>query len=129
MLIRTIALATLLVSGVAVTQGFAQGAPQTVGIAHVDPEAVATGYRASQLIGSSVVNGSDETVGKIDDVIVTQNAKAPVAILSVGGFLGMGSKKVAVLTTDLSISKDKVEMPSATKDSLTSLPTFEYNKQ
>lgn len=36
-----------------------------------------------------MVNEANETVGKIDDLIVTPTDKVPFAVLSVGGFLGM----------------------------------------
>ena len=49
---------------------FSQGAPQTVTLMKVDPQTLATGYRASKLVGSTVVNEADETVGTIDDLIV-----------------------------------------------------------
>ena len=67
-----------------------QGAPQTVAIMEADPQTVATGFRASKIVGSSVVNEENETVGSVDDLIVTPNEKAPYAVLSVGGFLGAG---------------------------------------
>jgi hypothetical protein len=46
----------------------AQGVPQTVEIAKVDVQKVAAGYRASKVIGSSVLNDANETIGKIDDL-------------------------------------------------------------
>ena len=62
----------------------------------VDPQSLATGYRTSKVVGSTVVNESNETVGTIDDLIVTPNERVPFAVLSVGGFLGIGSKYVVV---------------------------------
>ena len=41
----------------------------------VDPATLATGYRASKLIGSSVVNEASETVGTIDDLIVAPGGR------------------------------------------------------
>ena len=49
----------------------AQGVQQTVPIAKVDVQTVAAGYRASKVIGSSVRNEANETIGKIDDLLVT----------------------------------------------------------
>ena len=72
-------------------QAMAQGTPQTVAIMKVDPQTVATGFRTSKIVGSSVVNEADEAVGSVDDLIVTPNEKAPYAVLSVGGFLGLGT--------------------------------------
>jgi hypothetical protein len=47
----------------------AQGVPQTVEIAKVDVQKVAAGYRASKVIGSSVLNEANETIGRIDDLL------------------------------------------------------------
>ena len=68
----------------------AQGVPQSVEITKVDVQKVAAGYRASKVIGSSVVNDANETIGKIDELLVTRDGKEPYAVLSVGGFLGHG---------------------------------------
>src|SRR6204780_4916596 len=75
---------------------YSQGAPQTVTLMRVDPQSLATGYRTSKVVGSTVVNEANETVGSIDDLIVTPTANVPFAVLSVGGFLGMGTKYVVV---------------------------------
>ena len=81
----------------------AQGVPQSVEIAKVDVQKVAAGYRASKVIGSSVVNDANETIGKIDDLLVTRDGKEPYAVLSIGGFLGMGTHMVVVVTTASSL--------------------------
>jgi hypothetical protein len=65
----------------------AQGIPQAVEITKVDVQKVAAGYRASKVIGSSVVNEANQPIGKIDDFLVTRDGKEPYAVLSVGGFL------------------------------------------
>ena len=56
----------------------AQGAPQTVTLMKVDPASLATGYRTSKVVGSTVVNEANETVGTIDDLIVTPAEKVPL---------------------------------------------------
>jgi hypothetical protein len=56
-----------------------QGTPQTLSIMKVDPQSLATGYRTSKVVGSSVVNEANETVGTIDDLIVTPGEKYPSA--------------------------------------------------
>ena len=48
--------------------------------------------RASKLIGAAVYNDRDEKVGSVDDVIMGKDNKADDVIVSVGGFLGMGTK-------------------------------------
>jgi PRC-barrel domain len=103
-----------------------QGAPQTLSIMKVDPASLATGYRTSKVVGSSVVNEANETVGTIDDLIVTPSEKVPFAVLSVGGFLGMGTKYVVVPYSALQVRDKKMVLPGATKESLKALPEFKY---
>ncbi len=105
---------------------FAQGAPQTVQLAKIDVVQVASGYRASEVIGESVVNDANDTVGKVDDVIVGNDGKSAFVVLSVGGFLGVVTKLVALPYDALKFQKDKLTMPGATKDTLKTLPEFKY---
>ena len=123
---------TLLVSAAVLTAflsgpALSQGAPQTVTLMKVDPATLATGYRTSKVVGSTVVNEANETVGTIDDLIVTPGEKVPFAVLSVGGFLGMGTKYVVVSFSSLQVKDKKMVLPGATKDSLKALPEFKYN--
>jgi len=105
----------------------AQLAPQTVTLMKVDPSTLATGYRSSKIVGSSIVNDANETVGTVDDLIITPTGQAPYVILSVGGFLGIGTKYVALPFTSLKIVDKKITLPGGTKDALTGLPDFRYN--
>ena len=104
----------------------AQGTPQTVQLAKLDVIKVATGYRASKVIGTSVVNDANDTVGKIDDIIIGQDGKAPFVVLSVGGFLGVGDRLVVLPYDQLRTTGGKVVLPGATKDALKALPEFKY---
>ena len=103
-----------------------QGTPQTVTIMKVDPSSLTTGYRTSKVVGSTVVNEANENVGTIDDLIVTPSEKVPFAVLSVGGFLGMGTKYVVVPYNSLKVQDKKMMLPGATKESLKALPEFKY---
>ncbi len=104
----------------------AQGTPQTLSLMNVDPQSLATGYRASKVIGSTVINEANENVGTIDDLIVTPTEKVPFAVLSVGGFLGMGKKYVVVPYNALEVHDQQMMLRGATKESLKSLPEFNY---
>ena len=107
----------------------AQGVPQTIEIAKVDVQKVAGGYRASKVIGSSVVNDAKETIGKIDDLLVTRDGKEPYAVLSIGGFLGMGTHLVVVRYDSLTFADNKIVLPGGSKDGLKMLPAFTYSTQ
>lgn len=104
----------------------AQGTPQTVQLTKVDVVKVATGFRASNVIGSSVVNEANDTVGKVDDIIIAENGKSPYVVLSVGGFLGIGDKLVVLPYEQLTTMDRKIVMQGATKDALKDLPSFKY---
>lgn len=91
-------------------------------------DVVATsGYRASQLLGSEIYNHKGEKIGKLDDFIVGSDENVSVAIVAVGGFLGMGKRLVAV-AADLfeSNAQGQVVLPGATRDRLKALPAFQY---
>jgi hypothetical protein len=119
-----VALATFVVAA-APNWAAAQGTAQT--ITAVDVKEVATGLRASKIIGSDVVNLNKDTIGKIDDLIVSSDHKL-IAVISVGGFLGIGTKLVAVRYDELqpTSNNEGFILPGATKDSLKALPEFSY---
>lgn len=123
----SVTLAASLFGALAVGPAFAQGKSQTVVIMKVDPQSLATGYRTSKVVGSTVVNEANETVGTIDDLIVTPNEKVPFAVLSVGGFLGIGTKYVVVPYSSLHVANNRMVLPGATKDTLRGLPEFKYS--
>ena len=104
----------------------AQGTPQTVELVKVDVQKLAVGYRASKVIGSSVVNDANETIGKIDDLLVSPDGKQPYAVLSIGGFLGVGTHLVVVPYETLTFPDKKVILPGGTKEGLKKLPEFKY---
>ena len=103
--------------------------PQTVELAKVDVQALSAGYRSSKVVGSSVVNDANETIGTIDDLLVSPNGKQPYAVLSIGGFLGMGTHLVVVPYDTLKFAGKKVMLPGGTKEGLKMLPEFKYATQ
>jgi hypothetical protein len=107
----------------------AQGMPQTIDLVKVDVQTLAAGYRASKIIGSNVVNDTDETIGEINDVLVSSDGKQPYAVLSIGGFLGMGTHLVVVPYESLKFGDKKVTLPGGTKEGLKMLPEFKYSTE
>ena len=127
---KTMLLASAAIIGVMLLAAHAnaQGVPQSVEITKVDVQKVAAGYRASKVVGSSVVNDANQTIGKIDDLLVTRDGKEPYAVLSVGGFLGMGIRMVVIRYDSLKFADNKIVLPGGTKDGLKMLPAFQYSK-
>jgi hypothetical protein len=107
----------------------AQVGPQPIPLVRVDVQKMASGYRAKNIIGSPVVNEHNEKIGMLDDLIIEPSEKVPFAILSVGGFLGLGERLVVVPFDSLKISQDMIELPGATKDELKAMPEFSYAKK
>jgi PRC-barrel domain len=85
---------------------------------------------ASEFIGQVVYSAANENIGEINDLVMgkDQNGSA-VAIIGVGGFLGMGEKDVAVPIADISITRDENNMMhltiAATKEQLEAAPAFD----
>ncbi|MBI5322245.1 PRC-barrel domain-containing protein [Bradyrhizobium sp.] len=53
-------------------------------------------WRASKLVGLSVYNDKNESVGSINDLLTDKNGKITAVVIGVGGFLGVGEHLVAV---------------------------------
>jgi PRC-barrel domain len=125
---KAMILASAAMVGVALVSGGAgaQGTPQTIDLVKVDVQKLAAGYRASKVIGSNVVNDANETIGEIDDLLVSLDGKEPYAVLSIGGFLGMGTHLVVVPYDTLKFADKKVLLPGGTRDGLKMLPAFQY---
>lgn len=100
---------------------------ERIAILEVDVRVAATGMRASRLIGADVYNDSDEHIGTLDDLMIGDDGSVGFAILSVGGFLGIGSRLVAVTFDSLTIDDYRVVLPGATRDELQRLPEFDYS--
>lgn len=102
-----------------------EGLPTTP-IAGIDDAALAGSARASKLIGSSVYMG-DTSVGQIEDVLVDlDHATSTAFILSLGGFLGIGNKLVAVPVTQIKVGSEGRIMTDLTGAQLASAPAFDF---
>ena len=93
-----------------------------------------TDMLSSNVVGLNIYNKQNNDIGKIQDIAFDTSKKVTGYILSVGGFLGMGTHYVAVNPDAVMISYDaqnkvwKATM-NATKDQLKSAPEFKYGGQ
>ena len=82
-----------------------------------------------RLLGAKVVNKSGETVGTIDDLIVSQGGQIEGVIMGVGGVLGVGAKQIGVRLSALKIStadgKITITLPDATKEMLGAVDAYQ----
>src|ERR1700746_1461476 len=87
---------------------------------------------SSKLKGLNVTNQKDETVGEITDLAI-KNHQVDALILSVGGFLGMGERYVAVSPSSVNVRYDAkndkwLASMNTTKEALKAAPEFKYPK-
>ncbi len=85
---------------------------------------------ASKLVGLSIRNGANETVGSVADVVFDDKRGIKSYVVSVGGFLGLNAKYVAVAPETLQLNrKDGGKLDAVIdtdKDQLRAAPEYVY---
>ena len=87
--------------------------------------------RASKIIGETVVNRQSENVGKIHELVIdAKNNRVAYAVLSFGGFLGMGNKLFAMPweAFEFSATENKLIL-NVDKEKLKTAPGFEEGEK
>jgi hypothetical protein len=87
-------------------------------------EISATTQWAGNLIGTTVKNIQGDTLGKITDLTIRNNA-VTFAVISHGGLMGLGDKLTLVPMNALSITDNKNATLDITKDKFATAPNFE----
>jgi hypothetical protein len=88
---------------------------------------------ASKIKGADVIGSDDKKIGDVSDILFSKDGKLEAYILSVGGFLGVGAKEVALAPSSIQLTQDKdgdvwkVKV-SMTKDQLAQAPNVEHYK-
>jgi len=96
------AAAALLALGVAVTTVFAGNGSVADKTEQATPPAptpevtILNKHEVEGILGREVRSAADENMGRIVDVIVDRSGRVRAAIIDFGGFLGVGSRKIAV---------------------------------
>ena len=65
-------------------------------------------WRTSKVVGLNVYNDNNENVGSINELLMDKSGNIKAAVLSVGGFLGMGARYVAVPFDKIKFSNEPV---------------------
>lgn len=101
MLMKSIA-AGLAGTALLATVAFAQNPPSTADKAPPAASATTTTtsasgeWRASKMAGVKIYNEANENIGSINDLLMDKSGAVKIAVIGVGGFLGMGEHLVAV---------------------------------
>jgi len=85
----------------------------------------------SGILGRDVLSAANENMGHIIDVLVDQTGRVRAAIIDFGGFLGVGSRKIAVDWNALHFSPDKERyriILELTRDQVKSAPEYQEGK-
>ncbi len=93
--------AGLVGSALLATIAFAQTPTATTDRANMAPAAASDSsfqgnWRASKLVGLSVYNDNNESLGSINDLLMDKDGNIKGVVLGVGGFLGVGEHLVAI---------------------------------
>lgn len=131
-----------LLLGLAITPAMAQTPPASPAAATTTPAGVTattgnpnlavssikleTGKRLSQIIGAPVYGQDNKELGKVDDLVLTGDNQITLAVVSVGGFLGVGSKLVAFPFKQLASEGGRMTLPGMTAEQLNAMPNFQY---
>ena len=87
------------------------------------------GFRASKIIDQTVKNAQGEELGEVDDLIMRRNGRIKKVILSVGGFLGVGDRLVAVDYRSLQVNEKYDIVYNVNKQQLENHPIFSYRRE
>jgi sporulation protein YlmC with PRC-barrel domain len=100
--------------------------------AHSGQVAVATAFPTSKLKGLNVRNANGETIGSIDDLVISlTDGKVNYVAMSVGGVLGIGDKLFAIPFRELKFTHGKEEMYfvlDISKEKLDQAPGFDKSQ-
>ena len=107
-------------------QAAATGQGQQQEQAQVTEENPLAAMPASDVIGSEVKNQEGDTVAEIVDIVKRQGQDDLYAVLSVGGFLGIGDKEVMVPVNKLQVSQEgEIVMVNVSEEQLRQMPPYE----
>jgi sporulation protein YlmC with PRC-barrel domain len=117
MLVKSIT-AGLTASALLATVAFAQ-TPTTTGeranmtSTTLSEQSLQGSWRASKVVGLNVYNNDNENLGSINDLLTDKNGNIKAVVLSVGGFLGVGSHYVAVPFEKMKFTSEPVAYTGA----------------
>lgn len=76
-------------------------------------------WRTSKMDGLKVYNDANENIGSINDLLMDKSGNVKIAVIGVGGFLGMGEHLVAVPYDKLKFVNQAVASTTSTKPATT----------
>jgi len=84
-------------------------------------------WRIANYVGKPIVNAEGEKIGDINDVLFDRSGKITTVVIGVGGFLGLGEKRVALPFEAITYSEEegkRLIMAPLTKERLQAAPAY-----
>jgi sporulation protein YlmC with PRC-barrel domain len=88
-------------------------------------------YRSKTIIGAKVVNAEGDSVGQVKELLIGANGMVRGALITTGGFLGLGERDVAVDWRDLTLARDGKNIRvtvNLNDEQLKALPEYAENR-
>lgn len=102
---------------------------QPLGMSIEETQRILEGWSVKRaILNKPVYNDNNEKIGTVRDVIIAPDRSVSFAILSVGGFVGVGAHDVAIPIEKIDVREGNFYLAGATKDALKAAPDFEYSK-
>jgi hypothetical protein len=83
---------------------------------------------AKGVLGSAVRSATDEDMGRVIDVVVDRNGSPRAAVIDFGGFLGVGSRKIAISWNAIRFHRADTITLDLTRDQVKAAPQYEQGK-
>lgn len=74
-----------------------------------------------QLVGKEIYGSNNQNIGEVEDVVVGPNARLESVLVDVGGFLGIGARRVAIPISQLQLQGDRL-ISNLTEEQARALP-------
>ena len=118
----------------AIALALAAATPAAYAQASRDTRAAATGnvtsqgvqpneMRASKMIGSTVHDVQNRSIGSVKDLVLGKDGKVDAAVIDVGSFLGIGGKYIAVPLSDIKTDNNRLTL-DRTKEQLQQMAAY-----
>lgn len=136
--LRLLGAVTIIVAGMILSMALTQP-PSAVHAAETAGQATLNGASLDyfprdhlfRILGKEVLNAKGEAMGRIVDVLFDEKGEPRAAVIDFGGFLGVGSRKIAIIWSalhyDLGEKKNAILL-DLDRDHLKGAPEYKYGE-
>jgi hypothetical protein len=127
--------AAVLSAQLAAAPSLAQGSADSTSSSPIAPQSLTSVFPHNQLdsvLGREVRTRVEEDVGRIVDILADRQARVQAAVIEFGGFLGIGTRKIAVEWSALNFVNDgkrPIVIVDLSRDQLRLAPEYRPNEQ